>query len=64
MQYLRKQPNPERYKAQLEKFEQLLARANAVVLEKAKPAEDEPSELTEGLKSLDDDEWKKKNIYD
>lgn len=64
VQYLRKQPNPERYKAQLEKFEQLLARANAVVLEKAKPAEEEPSELTEGLKSLDDDEWKKKNIYD
>ena len=64
VQYLRKQPDPERYKAQLQKFEQLLARANAVVLEKAKPQEDESSELTEGLKSLEEDDWKKKNIYD
>ena len=64
VQYLRKQPNVERYKAQLEKFEQLLANANAVVLEKAKPADNEPSELTEGLKSLEEDDWKKKNIYD
>ena len=64
VQYLRKQPDTERYKAQLQKFEQLLARANAVVLEKAKPADDEPSELTEGLKSLEENDWKKKNIYD
>lgn len=64
VQYLRKQPDVERYKTQLQTFEQLLARANAVVLEKAKPASDEPSELTEGLKSLEEDTWKKKNIYD
>ena len=65
VQYLRKQPDTERYKAQLQKFEQLLDRANAVVLEKTKPTtDDEPSELTEGLKSLEEDEWKKKNIYD
>ena len=38
--------------------------ANAVVLEKTKPAAEEASELTEGLKSLGEDEWKKKNVYD
>jgi hypothetical protein len=64
VQYLRKQPEPARYKTQLEELEQLLARANAVVLEKAQPVADEPSELTEGLKSIGEDEWKKKNIYD
>ena len=64
VQYLRKQPSTERYKAQLQKLEQQLARADAVVLEKAKPEETETSELTEGLKSLDEDGWKKKNIYD
>ena len=64
VQYLRKQPDPERYKTQLKQLEDSLARANAVVLEKAKPAENEPSELTEGLKTLGEDDWKKKNIYD
>lgn len=64
VQYLRKQPDPDRYKPQLQQLEDLLARANAVVLEKAKPADSESSELTEGLKSLGEDDWKKKNIYD
>ncbi|MEO4048151.1 hypothetical protein AAFN46_13815 [Pseudomonas sp. CAU 1711] len=65
VQYIRKQPDPESYQSQLKQLEQLLARANAVVLAKAQPAAaDEPSELTEGLKSLEEDEWKKKNIYD
>ena len=64
VQYLRKQPDPERYKAQLKQLEDSLARANAVVLEKAKPVDNEPSELTEGLKTLGEDDWKKKNIYD
>lgn len=64
VQYLRKQPDPARYKSQLQQLEQLLARANAVVLEKTKPTDDEASELTEGLKSLGEDEWKKKNVYD
>ncbi|PAU58598.1 hypothetical protein BZL41_17690 [Pseudomonas sp. PIC25] len=65
VQYLRKQNDPGTYKAQLQQFEQLLARADALVLETAKPTDDEPTELTEGLKSLEDeDDWKKKNIYD
>ena len=39
--------------------------ANAMVLESAQPVADEPSELGEGLKTLDEeDTWKKKNIYD
>ncbi|WP_252275552.1 hypothetical protein [Pseudomonas subflava] len=64
VQYLRKQPEPARYKAQLQQLEQLLARANAVVLEKTKPAPEEHTELAEGIKSLGEDDWKKKNIYD
>jgi len=34
-----------------------------MVLDKNAPAAEEPSQLTEGLKDLEDD-WKKKNIYD
>lgn len=65
VQFLRKQPDPSRYQASLRKLEEQLARANALVLDVDKPRADEPSELTEGLKSLEGDEdWKKKNIYD
>ncbi|WP_277372090.1 hypothetical protein [Pseudomonas sp. AA-38] len=63
VQYLRKQPEPALYQTQLKRFEEQLARANAMVLDNPPPAEDEPSELTEGLKGLEED-WKKKNIYD
>ncbi|MEK1904974.1 MAG: hypothetical protein AAAB13_04280 [Pseudomonas sp.] len=64
VQYLRKQSDPERYKPQLQQLEQLLARANAVVLEKTQPAADEHNELSDGLTSIEPEEWKKKNIYD
>ncbi|WP_028627283.1 hypothetical protein [Metapseudomonas resinovorans] len=65
VQYLQKQPDPARYQDRLQQMKAQLARANALVLENAQPSADEPSELTEGLKSLDDDDiWKKKNIYD
>ncbi|MDH4565128.1 hypothetical protein E8E95_00315 [Pseudomonas sp. BN414] len=65
VQYLQKQPDPVRYQNHLQQMKAQLARANALVLENAQPSTDEPSELTEGLKSLDDeDTWKKKNIYD
>lgn len=64
VQYLRKQPQPQLYQSQLKRFEELLAEANALVLNRTTPSADEPSELTEGLKSLEDDDWKKKNIYD
>ncbi|HLD67440.1 MAG TPA: hypothetical protein VJA19_15500 [Pseudomonas sp.] len=63
-QYLHKQKDPTRYQAQLKQFERQLAQANDQVLEVSKPSS-EPSELTDGLNSLDTDEdWKKKNIYD
>ncbi|MNP45880.1 hypothetical protein D3C76_1398410 [compost metagenome] len=65
VQYLQKQPDPARYQNQQQQLKAQLARANALVLESAQPEADEPSTLTEGLKSLeDDDDWKKKNIYD
>ncbi|NWL81068.1 hypothetical protein DM872_29905 [Pseudomonas taiwanensis] len=65
VQYLQKQPDPARYQDRLQQMKAQLARANALVLENAQPGADEPSELTEGLKSLDDEDiWKKKNIYD
>lgn len=64
VQYLRKQADANRYKDQLQQLEQLLAKANSMVLEKTKPTADEHSELTDGLKSFEEDDWKKKNIYD
>ncbi|VXC65273.1 conserved hypothetical protein [Pseudomonas sp. 8Z] len=64
VQYLRKQPEPALHQAQLKRFEEQLARANAMVLNATLPAADESSELTDGLKGLDDEDWKKKNIYD
>lgn len=64
LQYLRKQPDPAPYQAQLKRFEEQLARANALVLNQNAPSEDAASELTEGLRNLEDDDWKKKNIYD
>ncbi len=64
VQYLRKQPEPAAYQAQLKRLEEQLARANAMVLDKIAPEAAEPSQLTEGLKDLEEDDWKKKNIYD
>jgi hypothetical protein len=65
VQYLRKQADNVRYQTTLKKFEDQLARANAMVVDMGKPAADDASELTEGLKNLDNDaDWKKKNIYD
>ncbi|MBD9504409.1 hypothetical protein IB256_26740 [Pseudomonas sp. PDM17] len=64
-QYLQKQPEIGRYQAQLKQMEAQLAHANALVLETSQPASDEPSELGDGLKALDEDDiWKKKNLYD
>lgn len=64
VQYLRKQPDPARYQSQLQLLEQQLARANDMVLENTKPTTNEPSELTDGLQSMGEEDWKKKNIYD
>jgi hypothetical protein len=65
VQYLRKQPDPAPYQNALKKFEEQLARANAMVLENGQTTNDKPSELDAGLESLSDEgEWKKKTIYD
>ena len=65
VQYLRSQPVPAMYGAQLKEFDAQLARVNAQVLDDQQPATDEVNELTEGLKSDDSDtDWKKKSIYD
>jgi len=53
------------YAEQLQYLEKLLARANAQVMDKTAPAEDEVNQLTEGLKDVEADaDWKKKVIYD
>ena len=64
VQYLRKQPDPVQYREQLDYMEKLLARANAMVLSQNQPTEGEINELTEGLKSDTEEDWKKKVIYD
>jgi len=37
---------------------------NAQVLDQLAPTEDEDNELTEGLKTDDEETWKKKAMYD
>ncbi len=65
VQYLKKQKDPTPYKQQLTQFEALLERANALVLEHTRPKPDQINELTEGLEQQkQDNEWKKKQIYD
>jgi len=64
VQYLRKQPEPKVYEEQLTYLEKLLARANAQVLDRMTPAEDEHNELTDGLKTDEEETWKKKVMYD
>jgi len=64
VQYLRKQPEPKQYEEQLTYMEKLLARSNAQVLDQMEPAENEQNALTEGLKTDDDETWKKRVIYD
>lgn len=64
VQYLRKQPEPKQYEEQLMYLEKLLNRANAQVLDQMEPAEDDQNALTEGLKTDEDETWKKKALYD
>ncbi len=52
VQYLRKQPEPKVYEEQLTYLEKLLARANAQVLDRMAPAEDEHNELTDGSRPM------------
>ncbi len=65
IQYLNKQPDSTHYATLLRQLQAQLERTNALVLETSKPDALPPSELTEGLKALDDEtEWKKKNLYE
>nr|WP_262923645.1 MULTISPECIES: hypothetical protein [Pseudomonas] len=64
VQYLRKQPEPKVYEEQLTYLEKLLARANAQVLDQMEPAQSDENALTQGLKTDEDETWKKKVIYD
>ncbi|MDZ4017736.1 hypothetical protein [Pseudomonas sichuanensis] len=64
VQYLRKQPEPKQYEEQLTYMEKLLNRANAQVLDQMEPAADDQNALTEGLKTDEDETWKKRVIYD
>jgi hypothetical protein len=63
VQYLRKQPEPARYQAQLAQLENQLNNANAMVLENTQMHAADDSQLNDGLKSLDsEDSWKKKSF--
>ena len=65
LQYLRKQPVPAMYSAQIKDFEAQLALANAQALSALEPTTDEVNELNVGLKTDEADaQWKKKAIYD
>ena len=57
VQYLQKQADVGRYQAQLQKLQQQLAHANALVLETSQPAENETSQLND-----EDEAWKKKSF--
>ncbi len=65
VQYLKKQADSTPYKAPLKQFEISLERANALVLEHSRTQPELASELNEGLdQQQQEDEWKKKQIYD
>ncbi|SHL86812.1 hypothetical protein [Phytopseudomonas punonensis] len=64
VQFLQKQPDTARYQATLLQFQKQLERVNAMLVSSQAPSGDADSELTEGLKSMEDDGWKKKALYD
>lgn len=64
MQYLRKQQDPKQYDEQRIYLEKLLARADALVKDKMEPAENDENALTQGLKTDESENWKKKALYD
>lgn len=64
IQHIRKQPNLTDFQTQLNQLEAHYAHANKLEQTQQQPKLDEPSELAEGLKSLEGEEdWKKNNIY-
>lgn len=60
----KKQPNAGLYKTALEQFEVQLERARALELEQAEKQAKEMTELTSGLASQAEEDWKKKQSYD
>ncbi|TBU98252.1 hypothetical protein [Stutzerimonas kirkiae] len=62
VQYVRKQPDAAQYSAQLRQLQERIGLADSQV-QKRQPTQTEDSELSEGMKSFSDDDWKKKNIY-
>ncbi|TBU88470.1 hypothetical protein [Phytopseudomonas dryadis] len=64
VQFLQKQADAARYQSTLAQFQKQLARVNALLVNIEQQSSDDGSELTEGLKSLDDEDWKKKTLYD
>ncbi|SDH36828.1 hypothetical protein SAMN05216588_104161 [Pseudomonas flavescens] len=65
VQFLQKQNDATRYQAQLAQFQKQLERVNAMLVNPGQQVSEESSELTEGLKSMEDDvDWKKKALYD
>ncbi|MDD2090961.1 hypothetical protein NP522_12225 [Pseudomonas guariconensis] len=64
VQYLRKQQDPKQYDEQRIYLEKLLARADALVKDKMEPAENDENALTQGLKTDESENWKKKALYD
>jgi hypothetical protein len=63
IQYLRKQPQTPEHQARIAAFAALIEVALGAEQERQQPNPEEPSQLAEGLKDLDDDDWKKNNIY-
>ena len=64
IQHIRKQANPAEFQSQLAQLEASYAHANSLEQTQQQPTLDEPSELTEGVKSFEsEDDWKKNNIY-
>lgn len=65
VQYLKKQPDPNLYSEELAYAQKMVARADALVLNKIQAHDDDENELTAGLKETEEEtEWKKKAIYD
>nr|WP_276583518.1 hypothetical protein [Pseudomonas sp. RIT-PI-S] len=65
VQYLKKQPDPAVYSEQLAYAQKMVARADALVLNKIQANDGDENELTAGLKETEDEtQWKKKAIYD
>jgi len=65
VQYLKKQPDPSLYTEEMAYAQKMVARADALVLNKIQAHDGDENELTAGLKENEEQtEWKKKAIYD